>query len=191
MNVKNITYVHVADYPFHNNLKEELVPILENYEDNQDEKSRQYTNVKATMTEWNVTTPQIEKLKKYVENEIYKFFPESVFGHKNDKLGWKDFWGNVYRKGDHTLSHQHRPSICSFVYFLKTKWYDSPLVFTDFGERVRPKEGRYVVFPGHIWHHVPKHRYDETRITLSGNLFYNEVCSDDWYKDSANDVKIA
>ena len=188
MKVRSKSDVYIADYPFHDKLRDELVSVLENYEDQQNGT----TNVKATMTSWNITSPQIEKLKKYAANEIDKVFPFSMVNEGSIMtLGWKDFWGNVYRKGDHTLSHQHRPSICSFVYFLKTKWYDSPLVFTDFGERVRPKEGRYVVFPGHIWHHVPKHRYDETRITLSGNLFYNEVCSDDWYKDSANDVKIA
>ena len=183
MNVKNITYVHVADYPFHNNLKEELVPILENYEDNQDEKSRQYNNVKATMTGWNVTTPQIEKLKKYVENEIYKFSSMTVCGDKGAgelKLGWKDFWGNIYRKGEYANPHSHQPSNWSFVYFLKTKWYDSPLIFTDCGQKIRPKEGRFAYFPGHLIHRVPKHRYNETRITLSANLYYEAASMEYW-----------
>ena len=188
MKVKSRCNVLIEDYPFHDKLRDELVSVLENYED----KQRRASNVKANMTEWNITSPQIEKLKKYTVHEIDKFFPQVMVNEGSAMtLGWKDFWGNVYRKGDFTLSHEHKPSICSFVYFLKTKWYDSPLVFTNFGERVRPKEGRYVVFPGHIWHYVPKHRYDETRITLSGNLFYNEVCSDDLCKNSANNVKIA
>jgi len=186
MRIKSKSDVLIGDYPFHDKLRDRLVSVLENYPDRQNRAS----NVKATMTEWNVTTPQIERLKKYVVNEIYKFFPESAIGHKNDKLGWKDFWGNVYRKGEDTISHDHKPSIFSFVYFLKTKWYDSSLVFTDFGERIRPKEGRYVVFPGHILHHVRKHRYNETRITLSGNLFFREVSSDDWYKDFRDPVKL-
>ena len=41
---------------------------------------------------------------------------------------------------------------------------------TDFKEKIRPKEGRYLIFPAHLKHHVPKHRYKDTRITLSGNF---------------------
>tara|TARA_B100000131_G_scaffold187973_1_gene180922 strand:- start:205 stop:786 length:582 start_codon:yes stop_codon:yes gene_type:complete len=184
MNVKNITNVLVADYPFHNNLKKELVSILEHCRDTQDEKSREYNNVKATMTSWNVTTPQIERLKKYVENEIYKFSPLIMAGDNGEggwKLVWKDFWGNIYRKGEYALSHHHSPSNWSFVYFLKTKWYYSSLVFTDCGQKIRPKEGRFVCFPGHLFHHVPKHRYSDTRITLSGNLYYEALCMESWF----------
>jgi hypothetical protein len=64
----------------------------------------------------------------------------------------------------------HKPHDFSFAYFVKAKWYYSPLVFTDSGKRIRPKEGRYVIFPAYLKHHVPKHRYNDTRITLSGNL---------------------
>ena len=53
---------------------------------------------------------------------------------------------------------------------MKSTWYDSPLVFTDSGKRIRPKEGRFVAFPAYLLHHVPKHRYKDPRITLSGNL---------------------
>ena len=181
MNVKSTSDVYVGEYPFNDNLKDELVPILENYKDIQDRKS----NVKAAMTEWKVTTPQIERLKRYVENEMHKFSPNSMSQDgKEMVLRWKDFWGNGYRKGDYTQIHHHKPSVFSFVYFLKTKWYYSSLMFTDFGEKVRPKEGKFVVFPGHLLHSVPKHRYNETRITLSGNLYYNEVCRESWLSNS-------
>ena len=56
------------------------------------------------------------------------------------------------------------------AYFVKSKWYYPPLVFTDSGKRIRPKEGTFVAFPAYLMHHVPKHRYNDTRITLSGNL---------------------
>ena len=81
----------------------------------------------------------------------------------------ESFWGNVYRKGDYAQSHCHKPSNFSFAYFVKSKWYDSPLIFNDSGKRIRPKEGRYVIFPSYLLHSVPKHRYNHERITLSGN----------------------
>ena len=88
-------------------------------------------------------------------------------------LECKNFWANVYKKGDYAQSHCHKPAAFSFAYFVKSKWYDSPLVFTESGKRIRPKEGTFVAFPAYLLHHVPKHRYNDTRITLSGNFYIN------------------
>ena len=175
--IKSKRRVHVGEYPFHDKIKSELLLVLEKYLDRQSRDS----NVYATMTEWKITSPQIERLKTYVVSEIYKYLPNSMVqkGENMDVL-WRDFWANIYRKGDYAKRHHHKPSVFSFVYFLKTKWYDSPLVFTDFGEKIRPKEGRFVIFPGFIMHKVPKHRYNESRITLSGNLHYTDVCTKEW-----------
>ena len=52
---------------------------------------------------------------------------------------------------------------------------DIALVFSDSGKRIRPKEGKYVIFPGYLKHHVPKHRYTDTRITLSGNFTIDRI----------------
>ena len=102
---------------------------------------------------------------------MHKFSPNSMSQDgKEMVLRWKDFWGNVYRKGDYTQIHHHKPSVFSFVYFLKTKWYNSSLVFSDSGQKVRPKEGRYVIFSAQTFHHVPKHKFKETRITLAANI---------------------
>ena len=35
-------------------------------------------------------------------------------------------------------------------------------------------EGTFVIFPSHLNHLVPKHRYRETRITLSGNILIKD-----------------
>ena len=39
---------------------------------------------------------------------------------------------------------------------------------------MKPKEGTYLIFPGYLKHHVLKNRFDETRITLSGNMLIKE-----------------
>ena len=166
--IKNYTEVFVADYPFHKELREEIVPILEQYPDKQDMK----TNVKATHTEWDwySDNPRIKRLKECMLAQAGSWCEYSYIGERNTALYFINFWGNVYRKGNYTQKHNHLPAQYSVVYFLKTKWYDSPLVMTDFKEKIRPKEGRYVIFPAHLKHHVPKHRYNDTRMTLSGNL---------------------
>ena len=161
--VSSFSDIIVQDYPFAQNLKDEVVPLLEDYPDYQGRN----TNIKATMTEWNWGSdiPQVTRFKGYVFNEIAKFAVCTFI--------WKNFWGNVYRKGDYGISHDHVPSYSSFVYFVKAKWYYSPLVFTDSGKKIRPKEGRLIIFPSYLKHHVPMHRYSEQRITLSGNLVYS------------------
>ena len=118
------------------------------------------TNVKAKMTTYKFFN---EGNGKPEFDKIRKMFPE---------YNITDIWGNIYNKGDCTINHTHgdHSNYCSFVYFLKSKWYYSPLIFTDSGKKIRPKEGRFVIFPSNIYHHVPVHRYDNQRITLSGNV---------------------
>jgi len=171
--VKNYEDVYIGKYPFHKQLKDELVPLLENHPDEMDRK----TNVKATMTEydWNPKSDRLERLKNILL--------ENAFSNCNFK--WSDgidaqyfmkhFWANIYRKGDYAQSHSHKPHTLSCVYFVKAKWYDSPLVFSDSGKKIRPKEGTFVIFPSNVRHLVPKHRYRETRITLSGNMQIKEL----------------
>tara|TARA_R100001082_G_scaffold7100_1_gene4396 strand:- start:545 stop:1099 length:555 start_codon:yes stop_codon:yes gene_type:complete len=177
--VKNYSDVYIGEYPFHKELKDELVPLLENYPDKQ---GRQ-TNVVATMTEWD-WNPENDRLNR-LKNNIIEFtnyncaFMKGDSNRKNERYFMMDFWGNIYRKGDYTEPHSHRPSVFSCVYFLKTKWYHSPLIFKSrwdepISKRIRPKEGTFVIFPAHLNHLVPKHRYNETRITLSGNMRIKE-----------------
>ncbi len=175
--VKNYEDVCIGEYPFYKKLKDELVPLLEKYSDKQDRK----TNVIATMTEWDwdPKNDKIDRLKdSIVESSNYNC---SFLTNDGRPVRYfiKDFWGNIYRKGDYTKPHNHRPNMLSFVYFLKTKWYHSPLVFKSrwdepVSKRIRPKEGTYVIFPSRLYHFVPTHRYRDTRITLSGNLMRTE-----------------
>ena len=170
MKIKSYTQVFSGDYPFSTDMERSLISILEKYPD----KQNRSTNVVATMTEWQITHPQIEKFKKYIFNEIARCYPKMVEACTSRQLKPEaaDFWANIYNKGDYTHSHNHYPSNFSIVYFLKSKWYYTPLVFDDSGKKIRPKQGRYVIFPGHINHHVPRHRFKEKRITLSSNVVF-------------------
>ena len=169
MKVESQYDVYVGEYPFHKQLYDELVPLLENYPD----KQGMETNVKATMTEWN-WDPLSDRLNRF-KNCIIQESLSGYFRFKENYLpSFVQFWGNIYHKGEYTKDHDHLYHHLSLVYFLKSKWYYSPLVFTHSGKKVQPKEGRYVLFPSHIMHHVPIHRFKETRITLSGNIILKE-----------------
>ena len=173
--MKVISVKHKADiikgeYQFADRVKSEVLSLLKVCNPIPQNNS----NVKASIhTEWDWEPDNItfRNLKAYIKEQIEKIYrPGSMSDGSRSYLKYENFWANVYKKGDYAQSHSHKPSAFSFAYFVKSKWYYSPLVFTDSGKRVRPKEGRFVVFPGYLRHHVPKHRYNDTRITLSGNL---------------------
>ena len=174
MKIKHITEIYVEDYQFATDMEENLIPLLENYPDKQNRE----TNVKATMTEWQITHPQIEKLKKYIIYKVKTVFRKFDFNCSVQFECYipdlKDFWANIYNQGDFTRIHNHIPSHYSFTYFLQSRWYHSPLVFAESGKRIRPKYGRLVIFPSYLNHYVPRHRFKEKRITLSGNMLYKD-----------------
>ena len=168
LTVKHNAEVLIGDYQFASSLNDEVQSLLGNGVENIG-----HSNVKAIHTVWNWEPKNIifNKFKSYLINEVEKRCkPGSMVLGDGFPLKMFNFWANIYSKGDYALPHKHLPYTYSFVYFVKTKWYDSPLVFSNSGKRIRPKVGRYIVFPSFLEHHVPKHRYKDYRITLSGNM---------------------
>ena len=169
MKVNHYAKVLVGDYQFADRVKEQVFSSLKTCNPIPQDNS----NVKASVhTEWDWEPDNItfRNLKAFIREEIERYFkPGSMSSGARNRLECNNFWANVYEKGDYAESHCHKPHDFSFAYFVKSKWYYSSLVFTDSGKKVRPKEGRFVAFPSYLQHHVPKHRYNDTRITLSGN----------------------
>ena len=119
------------------------------------------SNVRAIQTANNIKTPTLSLIKQWIID---------LMGVSDQTLYEIDeCWGAYYNKGDHTVSHQHRCAIYSFVYFVKTPTGSSPLVFTTSGKKIKAEEGKVVIFPGDMLHHVPKNRCDG-RMILAGNL---------------------
>ena len=168
--VKHNAKVLVGEYQFADKVKEQVLCLLKDCNPIPQDNS----NVKASIhTEWDWELDNItfRNLKAYIREEIEKYYkPGGTSSGTREYLIDKNFWANVYEKGDYAQSHCHKPYDFSFAYFVKSNWYDSPLVFSDSGKRIRPKEGTFVAFPAYLMHHVPQHRYNDTRITLSGNF---------------------
>ena len=173
-----ISVKHKADiikgkYQFADKVKSEVLSLLKVC----NPIPQNHSNVKASIhTDWNWESENntFRNLKAYITEEIEKYYKSGARSSgKRYYLKVTNFWANVYKKGDYAQPHCHKPDNFSFAYFVKSKWYDSPLVFTESGKRVRPQEGTFVAFPSYLMHHVPKHRYNDTRITLSGNFKIN------------------
>ena len=173
MKIPHNAEVIVGYYQFADQIKSEVLSLLKVCNTIPQDNS----NVKASIhTEWNWEPDNItfRNLKAYIREEIEKKYqPGSMSGGGRNLLKCGNFWANVYEKGDYAQSHCHKPNDFSFAYFVKSKWYYPPLVFTDSGKRIRPKEGTFVAFPAYLMHHVPKNRYNDLRITLSGNFELN------------------
>ena len=170
--VKAYHPVYIADYPFADSLNNRVRPLLENYKG-----GIGHTNVKATHTEWQwgMDIPEMKKFAKYILAEVDRYAECKLIDKTVYRPRLTNLWANIYEKGDSAQQHNHMPNFMSFAYFVKAKWYDSPFILTDSGKKVRPKEGRFCLFPDYMNHAVPKHRYKHQRITLSGNIDMDEV----------------
>ena len=90
-------------------------------------------------------------------------------------MGWElkidNSWLAWYREEEFAIPHHHHPAAYAFVYFVKCPKGSSPLIFTTSGKRIKAEEGKVVIFPGNLCHHVPKNKCDG-RIVLAGNILF-------------------
>ena len=112
------------------------------------------TNVRALQTEvyYDVVDPNIKNLFDWAMG----FLPQAdISKHAVDH-----YWIAKYNRGDFTLSHNHYPCLYSFVYFMNSPKGSSPLVFTTSEQSIEAKNGRIVIFPAILKHHVPDNQCD-------------------------------
>ena len=169
MNVAQSCNILIGNYAYQNQLRDEVLSLLEKT----NSIPRDHSNVKAFHTDWDWEPENniIKNFKSFILSELQKFYRIAFKDGTSYPIICKNFWANVYSKGDYANTHNHIPFHYSFAYFLKSEEHYSPLVFTESEKKVPPKEGRFVVFPSHYKHHVPEHKFNDTRITLSGNFY--------------------
>ena len=148
MKVVHNAEVIVGDYPFADQIKSEVLSLLKVC----NPIPQNHSNVKASVhTEWDWEPDNLKfrNLKAYIKEQIEKIYrPGSMSDGSRSYLKYENFWANVYKKGDYAQSHSHKPSAFSFAYFVKSKWYYPPLVFTDSGKGyVQKREGLLLFHP--------------------------------------------
>ena len=122
------------------------------------------TNVKALQTVNTIESKEISLICDWVS--------QIVKGKRQYDFFVKQRWIAAYQNGDYTTAHRHIPAIYAFVYFIKCPKNSAPLIFTTSGKKIKAEEGKVVIFPSNLLHHVPKNK-SEQRIILSGNLYSN------------------
>jgi hypothetical protein len=153
----------IEKYPYANQINKKISDFVKSFGDRQ----FKLTNVKANMTDWNIDSPEISILKRWIMNVF-----SSEFNLMTERYDFfiADFWGNHYQKGDFTIFHDHVPATHSFCYFVKCSKNSSPFIFKHSNFKVNAEEGKLVIFPSYLKHYVPKEK-DGDRVTLSGNIF--------------------
>tara|TARA_R110001592_G_scaffold100984_9_gene286061 strand:- start:237 stop:764 length:528 start_codon:yes stop_codon:yes gene_type:complete len=131
---------------------------------------QQTTNVKAIMSSWKIweQTDILNTLLKNILSLVNKSFP---LQDERWEYEINSCWTAVYKKGHYSNIHEHRPSEISFVYYLQSNG-STPLVFDDCKFDTTPIDDMLVAFPSYLRHSVPKHKDEEDRICLAGNINY-------------------
>jgi hypothetical protein len=133
----------------------------------QGDKKDRKTNVKADMTEWNMSTHEpFQQIVSRVEDVIKEWYDTRA--GMNVLTTLTACWGAVYRKGDCAVPHSHLPDSYSFVYYPKVEADCSPLMFK--GYTYFPKTGYGVIFPSYLDHMVKTVESDSIRVVVAGNL---------------------
>ena len=156
--------VLVEEHPYHERLNNSILEESLSFNFSRDSQGNVY-GIKTQ--ENNVCSRSIDIVREWIINLI-----------RAEHRGWKfkctTSWLVKYQKGEYTLSHNHIPADFSFVYFIKCPKGSSPLVLTTSGKKIKAQEGRVIILPGSMYHHISKNRSDD-RMVYVGNVVHVEV----------------
>tara|TARA_R100000008_G_C3450437_1_gene99071 strand:- start:14 stop:520 length:507 start_codon:yes stop_codon:yes gene_type:complete len=156
--------VMINKHPHYKSVNKKLLEEMNVLED---DSYRNKIAVEAKVTDWDLDTPTVNLILSWIATLLRTHY--SWIDKKSEKLYFIDRWFANYKKGDCSTPHEHSPNTWSWVYFINTPSGSSPIVFTTSGKKVKAEEGKIVIFPSNVYHHVPKSRCDR-RVVLAGNV---------------------
>jgi uncharacterized protein (TIGR02466 family) len=124
-----------------------------------------------------------------LRNEIYNHiinYMKSLNSTCTKQFRIASSWFTNTKPGEYTRIHNHRYADISGVYYLKTNTLDGSLTFVSpspcltsviFAEirdtvSYTPEEGKIILFPGWLYHVVGENDTDDTRISVSFNIYF-------------------
>ena len=166
MKVRENFNIIIEKHPYADTLNKKLLKELEEH----DYPLAYKTNVQAKMTNIFISSPNTNRIIELVNSLIINSYGSNFSSLTRDfNLDWEDIWFAKYDLGDYTKPHDHLfNGQFSFVYFVKCPRGSAPLIFTTSGKKVKAEEGKIVIFPTSLIHHVPVNRV-EGRVVIAGN----------------------
>jgi len=136
----------------------------------QGDRQKSLTNVKAQMTEWKLTN--LDGFKDLCEI-IKELSIKASLAKYNKKINpyISDIWGIKYKSFDYTVSHHHFPATWACVYYINPP-KDSPgLYFPEENKEIEIHHGKLIMFEGDVYHEVKKKQFEGFRYVVSANIF--------------------
>ena len=164
MKIKEEHDIIIEHHPHYKSLNKKLMTDMEKV---RDPKWGIPDGVRARVTDWHADSPNIDLVVSWITNILYEKYPWIL--ERGYRLFFSNRWFASYPRGECALTHAHFPFSWSWVYFVNTPKGSSPFIFTTSGKRVKAEAGKVVIFPGNVYHHVPKTRCDN-RVVLAGNI---------------------
>jgi len=84
-----------------------------------------------------------------------------------------ELWGITYEKGMQLETHRHPSYVYSFSYYVNSPIGSPPLVFTTSRTKIKPKNGKLIIFDSRLDHHVPIGKVGD-RCVIAGNFKLSE-----------------
>jgi uncharacterized protein (TIGR02466 family) len=127
----------------------------------------------------------LPSLSNQIVVQVRKYL-EMIGNEKPYIIHIDDMWVNVYRPNDYMNMHDHKSVDISGVYYFQTNTEDGDIVFNNpcdlmsytklLGDidknvfKVKPEEGKMLLFPGWLKHSVNRNKTDSNRISVSFNI---------------------
>ena len=164
MRIKENFDLIIGKYPYYESINKKLLKDMEKATYPAELCYSDKYKFNAIHSAWNTSSENIDKINSWILDLVY-----CNGSFDNRRLEIKDNWFSVYKKGNWVGRHNHFLSLFSWVYFIRTPRGSSPLVFSTSGKRIKAEEGKVVIFPANILHHVPDNKSDG-RVVLVGNV---------------------
>ena len=173
MRVREYLDVIIDKHPYAESLNKKLLKDAENLSFYSKEENTYYTNLygyKCSIKDDELTS-NMRLIVDWVESLLVNKWPQFREGAVlHNAKPHTNIWFAKYNKGDYAIKHDHKVfALYAFVYFLKSPKGSSPLVFTTTGKRIKAEDGKVLIFPSTLFHHVPINKCDD-RMVIAGNI---------------------
>ena len=120
---------------------------------------------------------EVAPLMKWITSILIRdFCPSEKVHYHQTTSGRKEYgksiqcteaWGLIFERGNEIKPHHHLSNLYTFTYYVKVPRGSASLVFSTSGKKIKPEEGKLVIFESRLLHMVPANKSD-SRCIIGG-----------------------